>query len=106
MSHTPGPWDIKRAKFTNDVAILIRGTKDIIAECYEDIRHHNELAKDEALANAFLIAAAPDLLEASEKFLEGYVRMVNSGDCGNWNPEEEDVVIAMRAAINKARGEK
>jgi hypothetical protein len=42
-----------------------------------------------------------ELLNASKEFLDRYVTLINSGDCGNWNPETEDVVIAMRAAIAK-----
>lgn len=49
-------------------------------------------------------SAATDLLEALERFVENYVDMVNSGDCGNWNPETEVKVINARAAIAKARG--
>jgi hypothetical protein len=38
------------------------------------------------------------------KFTEDYVEMVNSGDCGFWEPENEDKVKAARAAIAKATG--
>ena len=50
-------------------------------------------------------AAAPDLLEALEVMTRNYVELAGSGDCGNWNPEEDDFVISARAAIAKARGE-
>lgn len=53
-------------------------------------------------ANARLIAAAPELLEQLHKMTEHYVRLAGCGDCGNWNPEEEDEVIAARATIAKA----
>jgi len=36
---------------------------------------------------------------ALSALLEMYVQLANSGDCGNWNPEEEDEVIAARAAL-------
>jgi hypothetical protein len=42
-------------------------------------------------------------LERAEAALSGllkrYTSLVNSGDCGNWNPEEEPEVIAARAAL-------
>lgn len=38
--------------------------------------------------------------EALEGMLEKYVALVNCGDCGNWNPEEEPVVIAAREALS------
>jgi hypothetical protein len=34
--------------------------------------------------------------------LNRYVTLIDSGDCGFWNPEEESVVIAARAALNEA----
>ncbi len=55
--------------------------------------------------NQDLISAAPELYEALEVFVNDYVSMVNSGDCGNWNPEEELKVTLARAALRKARGE-
>lgn len=56
-------------------------------------------------ANASLIAAAPDLLEALEAFLNWYVHFVNSGDAGFWDPEKDDIVIKARSALSKAKGE-
>lgn len=55
--------------------------------------------------DAKLISAAPELLAALMKFTEDYVEMVNSGDCGFWDPENEAKVKAARAAIAKALGE-
>lgn len=45
------------------------------------------------------------LLEALEEITEMYCRMINSGDCGNWNPETDKEVIKSRAAIAAAKGE-
>lgn len=63
-----------------------------------------------ALSTKFLKAtpereAAGELLAALEAFTGMYVSMIDSGDCGFWNPEEEAEVIAARAAIAKARGQ-
>lgn len=57
------------------------------------------------IADCHLIAAAPEMYEALEDFVEKYTAMINSGDCGFWNPEEEPQVIAARLALSKARGE-
>jgi len=46
--------------------------------------------------------AAPDLLVALDSLLNRYVQLVNCGDCGNWDPEQEEDVKAARFAIGKA----
>lgn len=61
-----------------------------------------KISRKQRDANARLIAAAPELLEALRGMTEHYVRLAGCGDCGNWNPEEEPEVIAARAAIAKA----
>jgi len=62
-------------------------------------------AAQEALDRERLIAAAPELLEALKDLLDHYTSLVNSGDAGNWDAENEGEVIAARAAIAKAQGE-
>ena len=92
-NHTPGPWEIKRH----------------FDPCYKNIsaQKHTELAQvvwcmeDEdrspsCEANAYLIAAAPDLLEALQNLLK-----VHEGEGGTQNHAGD---IA-RAAIAKAKGE-
>lgn len=49
--------------------------------------------------------AAHALLDALEEFTEMYCQMINSGDCGNWDPESDKEVIKARAAIAAARGD-
>lgn len=56
-------------------------------------------------ANVALMAAAPDLYAALDGLLEHYRQLVNCGDCGNSDPEEEDDVKAAASALAKARGE-
>ena len=51
-----------------------------------------------------LMAVNAELLDALKRLLERYADLANSGDCGNWNCEEEPQVIAARAAIAKAEG--
>ena len=41
------------------------------------------------------------LREALENLLYRYVELIKSGDCGNWNPEEELQVIKARAALER-----
>lgn len=41
-----------------------------------------------------------EVVEALRGLLDRYTELVNCGDCGNWDPEKEPVVIASRAALN------
>jgi hypothetical protein len=43
------------------------------------------------------------LLAALERLLECYCALANSGDAGNWDPEEQAEVIQARAAIAAAK---
>lgn len=45
------------------------------------------------------------LTEALEQMIEHYTSLVNCGDCGNWDPEEEDAVKTARAALSLAKSE-
>lgn len=56
-------------------------------------------------ADANLFAAAPDVYDALVALLNEHTELINSGDCGHWDAEEDGVVIAARAAIAKAKGE-
>jgi hypothetical protein len=53
------------------------------------------------------IARAADHIDLLERALSGlierYVDLINSGDCGNWDPESEDPVKAARAALDGKR---
>ena len=60
------------------------------------------LAAENATLRASEAAAlerAARIEKASSEFLEAYVDMINSGDCGNWDPEKEPLVIALRTAL-------
>ena len=39
------------------------------------------------------------LADALAAFVEMYTAMVNSGDCGNWDPDGDPEVIAARAVL-------
>lgn len=67
---------------------------NILAETYAEIRHAGEDAKVEALSNAKLIAASPDLLRVAELLV-------------SWLNEDEGahkLCDEARAAIAKATG--
>jgi hypothetical protein len=100
--HTPGPWGIDADRgFTPSgyerepqIVTYASGTgSDEIAKV-DPARH--TIARAESLANARLLAAAPELLAACEEF----VRKV---DCGEARSKRS--YTQMKAAIAKARGE-
>ncbi len=94
-THTPGPW-VSEATGQQPGAFSVVGDgRQLVALVYGENREAQK-------ANAALIDAAPDLLEALEKLTERYVSIAGSGDCGFWNPEKESEVIAARAAIAKS----
>lgn len=72
-AHTHGPWQARGSHQTDDFGIIAQdGSADdggwmVIAECFSDLRRSGERAIEEAAANARLIAAAPDLLEALKR---------------------------------------
>ncbi len=58
--------------------------------------------REAVLSDYTKVLAKRDQLKAAlEGFLESYLVLANSGDCGNWDPEEEDHVIAARAALKE-----
>jgi hypothetical protein len=118
--HTPGPWEaFEGGRFGKDVVITsqsrIDNSKGSI--CEMDIYFDGEHGEQQE-ANAHLIAAAPDLLEALEsalKQMEHDIVKIDSewGACRNLEqmiqeiPSEEDVktILKARTAIAKAKGE-
>lgn len=60
--------------------------------------------REELEARARLAQAAPELLAALKMMVDHYVQLASSGDCGFWNPEDEEQVIGAREAIAKAEG--
>ncbi|MNJ10723.1 hypothetical protein D3C77_48850 [compost metagenome] len=105
--HTPGPWTFERLRAGSIWAIQAGATcvAEIVRWATTD-----PAALAEREANARLIAAAPELLEALERLLEAYSSQMRSdydypGD--PWTAEgrhDEDALQAIRT-IAKAKGE-
>ena len=51
-------------------------------------------------------ATIKELTEALEAMTKHYVDIVNCGDCGSWNPEDELEVKLARALLSKAKAVK
>lgn len=89
--HTPGPWYFNPRNDPRQPQIASETTGHSIAVVYD------HTTDDEKRANARLIAAAPDLLEAAEALLEAI------GD--DFRVVDMAEVMAMHAAISKAKGD-
>jgi hypothetical protein len=97
MAFTSGPWHLGESK---------SGRRYIYAHSEQPLKPEVKLNKtsvtQEMIDNAELMAASPDLYVALNKLLVRYVELVNCGDCGSWNPEEEFEVKHARTALAKA----
>lgn len=92
--HTAGPW---KAEAFGAVTTMVQGIRRRVASTVRDAVMHSDPRTnvvDLQAANARLIAAAPELLEALEKAIERC-------SCERWCSE----CLSARAAIAKAKGE-
>jgi len=104
--HTPGPWRSKKAR----TLIHVQGDSPIceISVSANHIHEDSPGAKASYIAtqeaNARLIAAAPDLLDALQALFDSYKQLADSGDSGFWKLEEQPEGQQALAAIAKATG--
>ena len=87
-AHTPGPWKLRRAKHVLEHDFILRAGPHTLAWSIPRADRSNT-RKSEHIANAKLISAAPELLEALETIA-----------AGNTNPDE--MVEIARVAVKKA----
>ena len=110
MTHTKGPWTLETVRTSCGVCHKIgpfpprhfKPDEPTHACVYVDYPAHDQShARDqELLANATLIAAAPDLLEALEAAQEE-LRLIRMKDCDVvYNP---GLRVQITAALSKAR---
>lgn len=103
MSHTPGPWVVIDDRQVVTLAVCHPGRtygygcgNDFVCDLNDGEYHQYRNDKEQA-ANARLIAAAPDLLEA----LKGLCRQGITSTAADW----DTAWSTARAAIAKAEGE-
>lgn len=98
--HTPTPWHTGSTINTE----LVMGFRDNVEVVISESDPEIDMPLDEASANAAFIVKACNSHDALVKALNGmvemYADMVNSGDCGFWDPEKVKEVIAARAALS------
>ena len=103
--HTPGPWEVVNNPPNEDgsTATSIYGSDQYVADVYCGYAGSKNMPNAEAAANARLIAAAPELLEALDGMIQVY------GGDRDWNgpkhSTELELIAMARAAIAKATGE-
>jgi hypothetical protein len=94
-SHTPGPWTID----TDKSSIIMSGQRTIINPAPDGA------SRDEEIANARLIAAAPDLLAALQRIMiTSDRRMADGGDKLDFQDTNRHLGDMARAAIARAIG--
>jgi len=99
VKHTPGPWKVKDELPDGDIYILPESRVDGNSICRMD-----DDAPEQMLANAALIAAAPDLLAACEGMID-LCKTLLLKDCGFYSPDNNGYIQTARWAIAKAKGE-
>ena len=109
---TPGEWKQSHRQIPNDVDGMYSTqvyTED--GETIASLAWHAKPAVTEngikkigsyREANAKLISAAPELLKALVFLKQEYEQLVDCGDCGNWNPRQDNSIVLAEQAINKA----
>lgn len=102
--HTPGPWDFSWHIQPNGCPTV--GYKGLmVCMVAHSVKEPDQ--KETALANASLISAAPDLLDAlvmAEEMLSRIEHILDRGEDDSISVEPE--ILFARAAIAKATGEK
>ena len=99
---TKGPWNVNLMIFEDEVIdfhITDEKNGSLNAICCADEKHGTKRTDEELHANAYLIAAAPDLLEALK---------LCAGVCAGEGLNKSSLIHALenaRAAIKKALGE-
>lgn len=92
--YTEGPWEVDEDfDVTTDGGAVVSWTAQGAFE------------PEEMIANARLIAAAPELLKALQELFADYKQLADSGDAGNWSLEDTDAGKKAMAAIVKALGQ-
>ncbi len=108
MEHTPIPWEIHAWADGHNSVRICQPDHSTERGCLP-VAEAEILGRDreEAEANAAFIVRAVNnhakLLKALEALLKNHCGLVDSGDCGFWNVEEEAEVILARAVIEEAK---
>ena len=109
MKHTPGPWNVATNPGGPENQPAFPSVRDNTGNPHGQDIVCMPLGNSETVkANARLIAAAPEMLEALQEAIPALVDMRDEAkNAGAWVSEgiAEDALSAARAAVAKATGE-
>jgi hypothetical protein len=92
-------WTIDGCIFLRDLDIVCGSNRIAMIDC-----ENEALSDSDILANAHLIAAAPDLLQALHDADEFCQQGLNSAEPQHWEAALQDIMELVRNAISKAKG--
>ena len=97
-------WFLDGSIDTMNLDVVYASGRIAMMECEND-----EISDEQLMANARLIAAAPDMLAALESVIDdlvgGIQAAIDEGGSEAWIAEANGRLMAARAAIAKAKGE-
>lgn len=103
--HTPGPWGIRKPKNPDlrqtEDRLIVAGSEDNrlhIAEVYQYQNHNNREANGTALANARLIAAAPE----TKKQRDALLVACKKAETALVNRDNDDEMLQAQCLCTKA----
>lgn len=98
--YTPGPWKLNFEN-SNEIVADFGGQDITVALAHGPAGMWGEVQYEHA-ANARLIAAAPELLEACKFALQKCISLRESGDAGFYPEQPEEIML--KKVIAKAEG--
>lgn len=103
MTHTPGPWTVGERLHGSDVRVDANGGP--VAQVRGHVYVGSTPTRRPVNANARLIAASPELLEALEEVMRECVTVGGFPERGKGRTDAQQVAYdKARAAIDKAKG--
>jgi hypothetical protein len=100
QKHTPAPWKVVDNSDTKNGQIRVENYEGVIACCGKQTEIMPTL--ENMQANAHLIAAAPDLLEACKSILASFHESVKTDENISEFPELQKVALAIAKAEGRA----
>lgn len=103
--HTPGTWFVEMGDLGS--YFVSSGNTFVVCQIFSNDVFDDPLPPGECKANANLIAAAPDLLEALDttmSIIKAYEQYFAERDWAVWNPAYGDKMDEIRSVVRKAKG--